>query len=79
MPSTAPLTSERIAASRNGTRNQVGSSVPRVPIGSATMPANSSSDEPASSSPKTTRITGATAPPKVFQPTMAAPGASRCW
>ena len=79
MPSTAPLTRARIAASRNGTRNHVGSSVPRVPIGSETMPADSSSDEPASSSPKTTSSTGAIAPPRVFQPTMAAPLASRCW
>ena len=79
MPSTAPLTRARIAARRNGTRNHVGSRVPSVPMGSATIPADSSSDEPASSSPNTTSSTGATAPPKVFQPTMAAPGASRCW
>ena len=57
MPSTAPLTRARIAARRNGTRNHVGSSVPRVPIGSATIPADSSSDEPASSSPKMTSRT----------------------
>ncbi len=79
MPSTAPLTSARIAASRNGTRTQVGNSVARVPIGSAATPSSTAGDEPASASPKTTRITGASAPPKVFQPTMAALDASRDW
>ena len=79
MPSTAPETSDRITATRKGTRNQVGSSVARVPIGSPAMPARSSGSDPASSRPKVTSRTGARAPPRVFQKTIAAPEASRRW
>ena len=70
MPRTAPLTRARTAASRNGTRNQVGSRVASVPIGSAATPSRISVDEPARARPKHTRSTGASAPPKVFQKTM---------
>ncbi len=51
MPSTAPETSERITATRNGTSSQEGSRVARVPIGSTAMPALSFSSEPASRRP----------------------------
>ncbi len=51
MPSTAPETSDRITAMRNGTSSQVGSSVARVPIGSAAMPSFRAGSDPASSRP----------------------------
>ena len=48
------------AAIANGTRNQVGRIVVSAPIGSAPMAAERSFDDPASSRPKTSRITGPT-------------------
>ena len=71
MSSTAPPTRPSTATRANGIRNQVGSTVVRAPIGSAAMPSLSSVEEPASSSPNTTRSTGASAPPRVVQPTTA--------
>ena len=79
MPSTAPEMSERMTATRNGTRNHVGRIVASVPIGSDGMPASTSALEAESMRPKTTRSTGAIAPPKVFQKTIAPPGAERRW
>ena len=52
----------------NGMRNQTGSRVVSAPIGSPAIAALRSLDEPASSTPKITRMTGAIAPPKVVQP-----------
>ena len=51
MPSTAPETRASTDATRKGTRNHVGRTVASVPIGSSTMPAASSGDDPASRMP----------------------------
>ena len=59
MSSTAPPTRPSTATSANGTRNQVGSTVVSAPIGSAAMASLRSGEEPASSRPKISRITGA--------------------
>ena len=69
MSSTAPPTRPRTATSANGTRNQVGSSVVSAPIGSAPIAADRSPEEPASSRPKISSTTGASAAPNVVQPT----------
>ena len=69
MSSSAPPIRPSTTTRMNGTRNQVGSSVPSAPIGSSPMAAESSLSEPASSSPAISRTTGASAPPNVVQPT----------
>ena len=68
MSSTDPPTRPSTATMANGTRNQVGSSVVSAPIGSAPIALLSLADEPASSSPKTSRTMGATEEPTVVQP-----------
>jgi hypothetical protein len=68
MSSTAPPIRPSTATSANGTRNQVGSTSVSAPIGSEPMSVDSFSEEPASSSPKTSSTTGPSAPPNVVQP-----------
>ncbi len=68
MSSTEPPTRPSTATIANGTRNQVGSSVVSAPIGSAPIALLSLADEPASSSPKTSRKIGAMEDPNVVQP-----------
>ena len=69
MSSTAPPTRPSTATITNGTRNQVGNASASAPIGSAAIALLRSSDDPASSRPKTSSTTGATEPPNVVQPT----------
>ena len=61
-----PLT---IWSSANGTRYQVGSRVVRAPTGSLAIALFKFESEPASSTPYTTRSTGAMAAPKVVHAT----------
>ncbi|GMA95798.1 hypothetical protein GCM10025881_26220 [Pseudolysinimonas kribbensis] len=61
--------SPRIATIANGTRNHTGRIEVSAPIGSPAMASLSFLDDPASSTPKTTRIAGAIAAPNVVQPT----------
>ena len=68
MSSTAPPIRPSTATIANGTRNQVGSTSARAPIGSEPMSWDSCWDEPASSSPKTMSTAGPSAPPNVVQP-----------
>ena len=77
MPLMAPDSSERIAVSRNGMRNQVGRSVASAPTGSLPMFSESSAEEPARVSPKVIRTTGPSDPPRVFQKMIELPLASR--
>ena len=79
MPSTAPETSASTAVNRNGTSTHTGRMLASAPIGSAAIATMSSSSDPASSRPKTTRMTGATEPPMVFQATIAPSDAVRFW
>ena len=68
MSSTAPPTRPSTATSANGTRYQVGSRAASAPTGSAAIAVLSLPDEPASSSPNTSRMTGASEEPNVVQP-----------
>ena len=77
MSSTAPPIRPSTAVIANGTRNQVGSSVVSAPTGSRPIASESFCEEPASSRPKMTRITGPTAPPNVVQPNTPRPDALR--
>ncbi len=77
MSSTAPPTRPSTATIANGTRNQVGSSAASAPIGSAAIASDSSVDDPASSSPKTSSRIGATDEPNVVQKTTPRLDASR--
>jgi hypothetical protein len=77
MSSTDPPTSPSTATIANGTRNHLGSSVVSAPIGLAPIAELRPLDEPASSSPNTSRNTGAMAAPNVVQPMMPPPEARR--
>ena len=68
MSSTDPPTRPSTATMMNGTRYQVGSRLASAPIGSAAIAVDRLDDEPASSSPKTTRKIGAMEEPNVVQP-----------
>src|ERR1039457_2158529 len=77
MSSTEPPISPRTATMANGTRNQVGSRVASAPIGSALIAEFRLLEEPASSSPKTSRKMGAMDDANVVQPTTPRPEALR--
>ena len=79
MPSTAPETSASTAVMRNGISTHTGRIVASAPIGSRAMASSSSASLAASSRPKITSSTGATAPPIVFQAMIAASDAERFW
>ncbi|HSZ41386.1 MAG TPA: hypothetical protein VK817_15635 [Trebonia sp.] len=61
----------------NGTRYHVGKIVDTAPIGSVSIPDDSEADEPASSSPKPSRNTGAIDAPNVVHATTPRPDADR--
>ena len=73
----APDSRAKIAVTRKGSKNQVGSRVARAPTGSRPMFSDSSSLDPANIRPKVIRTTGPKEPPKVFQKMMEEPLASR--
>ncbi len=68
MSSTEPPIRPSTATIANGTRNQVGSRVASAPIGSAPIALLRLAEEPASSSPNTSRKIGAIEAPNVVQP-----------
>src|ERR1700735_36126 len=73
MSSTAPPTRPSTATSTNGTRYHVGKMVDSAPIGSVLMADDSDADDPASSTPKPSRNSGAMDEPNVVHHTTPAP------